>query len=165
MAGDPTCTVRHADVKDAKLLRAIRLEALGDTPEAYGSTYEDAVKWSRLRWRMVAAKWNYYLCERNGRVIGMASGGYNDVHPGTHWLYGMYVTPSERGSGAAALLVETVSEWARGDGARELYLHVTSSVARARAFYEKMGFALNGESIRMDRDPTLTLVTMVRRLD
>ena len=43
----------------------------------------------------------------------MVSGGYNDNHPGTHWLYGMYVTPAARGSGAAELLVEAVVDWAR----------------------------------------------------
>jgi GNAT superfamily N-acetyltransferase len=158
-------SVRHAEAGDARKLRAIRLEALADTPVAYGSTYEDSVKWSRLKWRFAAAKWNYFFGERDGEVVGMASGGFNDSHPGTHWLYGMYVTPSARGSDVAAQLVEAVSEWARAQGAKSLYLHVTESVARARAFYEKMGFRLNGESIRMDRDRSITLVTMVRCLD
>jgi GNAT superfamily N-acetyltransferase len=162
---DLRVSVRHAGAGDGRLLRAIRLESLADTPDAYGTTYEESVTWSRARWRTVAAKWNYYLAECDGAVVGMASGGYNDSHPGTHWLFGMYVTPSARGTGVAAQLVDAISEWARGDGARSLYLHVTESVARARAFYEKMGFQLNGESIKMGRDPSLTLVTMVRALD
>ena len=157
--------VRRANAKDAQKLRAIRLESLADTPAAYGSTYEDSVKWSRLKWRIAAAKWNYFFGERDGEVVGMASGGFNDSHPGTHWLFGMYVTPSARGTGVAGQLVEAVSEWARGEGAKSLYLHVTESVTRARAFYEKMGFRLNGESIKMDRDRSMTLVTMVRNLD
>jgi GNAT superfamily N-acetyltransferase len=156
--------VRHAGVRDAALLRTIRLESLLDTPEAYGSTYEESAAWPDSRWRTVARHWNYYLGECDGTVVGMASGGFNDSHPGTHWLYGMYVTASLRGSGLAAQLVETVSGWARGDGATVLYLHVTESVTRARAFYEKMGFRPNGETIEMDRDPSLKLVTMVRSL-
>jgi GNAT superfamily N-acetyltransferase len=76
----------------------------------------------------------------------------------------MYVTPSERGSGVASQLVETVSTWARDDGASAIYLHVTESVARARAFYTKMGFRENGEIIIMQRDPSLRLFTMVRDL-
>jgi GNAT superfamily N-acetyltransferase len=156
--------VRSADVHDAKALRAIRLEALSDTPEAYGSTYEDSLKWSRLRWRWAAKTWNYYLGEFDGVVSGMASGGMNEEHPGTWWLYGMYVTPRARGSGLADQLVEAVSSWAREQGAPELFLHVTSSVARARAFYKKMGFCENGATIVMERDPSITLVTMVRSL-
>jgi len=68
----------------------------------------------------------------------MASGGYNDAHPGTRWLYGMYVSPSQRGSGLANQLVDAVVSWARGEGAKEIFLHVTKSVARARAFYTKV---------------------------
>jgi len=156
--------IRRIGAKDAQRLRAIRLEALSNTPEAYGSTYEESLRWSRLRWRTMAAKWNYHFAERDGVVVGMASGAFNEQHPGTRWLFGMYVTPSERGSGAAAQLVEAISDWACADGADRLYLHVTDSIARARAFYEKMGFRLDGEVISMDRDPSITLVTMVRSL-
>jgi GNAT superfamily N-acetyltransferase len=156
--------VRSANARDAMALRAIRLEALHDTPEAYGTTFEESLRWSKRRWRMVARNWNYYLGECDGEVRGMASGGYNDAHPGTCWLYGMYVTPSQRGSGLASQLVDAVSSWARGEGARQLFLHVTMNVARARAFYAKVGFVENGETIVMDRDPSITLCTMVKTL-
>jgi len=158
-------TVRHANASDASALRAIRLESLVDTPEAYGSIYEDVSRWSDARWRRAALESNFFLGELGGEVVGMASGGFNGAHPGTHWLFAMYVTPKARGTGIAASLVEVVSSWARRDGANALYLHVTESVARARAFYEKMGFRYNGERISMDRDPSLTLVTMERGLD
>ena len=77
----------------------------------------------------------------------------------------MYVTPSERGTGTAAALVKSIGDWAKSDGVDEIYLHVTSSVPRARAFYEKIGFRPNGESFAMQRDDSLTLITMVRRID
>lgn len=159
------CIVCRADVRDASSLRAIRLEALRDTPEAYGSTYEESLGWSRWKWRRVARDWNYYLAHCDGVVKGMASGGYNDAHPGTCWLYGMYVSAQQRGTGLADQLVDAVATWARGEGAHQLYLHVTRSVERARAFYAKMGFVENGEQIVMDRDPTITLCTMVKNLD
>jgi len=159
------CIVRRAGVSDALVLRAIRLEALGDTPEAYGSTYEESLNWSARHWRKVAKNWNYYLGECDGDVRGMASGGYNDAHPGTRWLYGMYVSPSQRGSGLANQLVDAVVSRARGEGAKEIFLHVTKSVARARAFYTKVGFVENGETIVMDRDPSIILCTMVKTLD
>lgn len=160
-----TCQIRATTSKDAKLLRAIRLEALADTPEAYGTTYEESAAWSWWKWRMVARRWNYFIAECDGSVSGMASGGHNDEYPGTFWLYGMYVTPSARGSGLADDLVERVVQWARANGANELYLHVTESVTRARAFYERVGFRENGVTITMERDPSITLLTMVRRLD
>jgi GNAT superfamily N-acetyltransferase len=60
--------------------------------------------------------------------------------------------------------VNAVEGWARGEGASELYLHVGATVARARAFYVKLGFELTGETFIMHRDETLKLLTMKRSL-
>lgn len=165
MTRESTLTIRHCGLDDWEDLRAIRLEALKDTPDAYGSTYDESVRWSDAQWKNAASTRLYYLADRDGRVVGMVSGGSNDAYPGTRWLYGMYVTSDERGSATAALLVRTIGDWARSHGAAEVYLHVTRSVPRARAFYERVGFHETGESFEMDRDHSLTLVTMVQRLD
>lgn len=165
MTRESTLSIRRCGPEDWADLRAIRLEALADTPDAYGSTYDESVLWSDAKWKNAATTWLYYLAERDGRVVGMVSGGLNEAHPGTRWLYGMYVTPSERGSGTAATLVRTIGEWAKSDGVAEIYLCVTTSVLRARAFYAKQGFRETGEILIMDRDHSLTLLTMVQRLD
>jgi GNAT superfamily N-acetyltransferase len=162
MTNESTLTIRLCGLADWQDLRAIRLEALADTPDAYGSTYEESVRWSDAQWKNAASTRLYYLADRGGRVVGMVSGGFNDAYPGTRWLYGMYVTPSERGSGTAEQLVRSIEEWARGHGVGEIYLHVTTSVPRARAFYEKVGFQPTGESFAMERDKSLTLITMVK---
>jgi GNAT superfamily N-acetyltransferase len=165
MTSESTLLIRQCGAKDWGELRAIRLEALSDTPEAYGSTYEESVRWSDAQWKNSAKTRLYYFAERDGRVVGMVSGGFNDAYPGTRWLYGMYVTPSERGTGTAELLVRSIAGWAKSHGVNEIYLHVGSSVPRARAFYEKVGFRATGESFQMDRDASLTLFTMVHELD
>lgn len=165
MTGESTLNIRLCAKDDWEDLRAIRLEALADTPDAYGSTFEESVRWTDKQWKNAASNRLYYLAERDGRVVGMVSGGYNDAHPGTRWLYGMYVTPSERGTGTAVLLVRAIAQWAKCHGVSEIYLHVTTSVPRARAFYEKVGFRPTGESFEMERDRSLSLVTMVQRLD
>jgi GNAT superfamily N-acetyltransferase len=162
---DRPCVVRRATVNDAAKLRTIRLEALKDTPEAYGSTYEQSLRWTPRHWRKVAKTRNYYLGECDGVVRGMASGGYNEERPGTWWLYSMYVSPSQRGTGLARQLVDEVVAWARGEGASELHLHVGSRSARARGFYTKLGFVERGDVIVMDRDPSIGLHTMVMSLD
>jgi GNAT superfamily N-acetyltransferase len=165
MTRESTLTIRRCGDGDWEDLRTIRLEALSDTPDAYGSTYEESVLWSDAQWKNAAATRLYYLADRDGRVVGMVSGGFNDAYPGTRWLYGMYVTPSERGSGTALLLVRAIEAWATSHDVHEVYLHVTTSVPRARAFYEKLGFRPNGESFEMDRDRSLTLITMVQQLE
>lgn len=163
MSGD-SITVRRCTEADWRALRAIRLEALSDTPEAYGSTYLDAVTWSGDRWRAMVVERPLFICERAERVVGMVSGGTNDERPGTRWMYAMFVATSDRGTNAARRLVDAVSDWARDEGATALYLHVTAALARSRAFYEKVGFVATGDVITMDRDSSITLVTMVRNL-
>jgi GNAT superfamily N-acetyltransferase len=157
--------VRRGGVEDAAALREIRLKSLADTPEAYGSTFDEAAGWDDARWRDVAGRWVYFLAEAGDDVVGMASGGLHDIYPGTWWLFAMYVTAARRGTGVAELLVDVVGEWARSQGAPELYLQVTDLVPRARAFYEKVGFRSNGEVAPLHRDTTVGLVTLVRRLD
>jgi GNAT superfamily N-acetyltransferase len=165
MTRESTLSIRRCGPGDWQDLRAIRLEALADTPAAYGSTYEETARWSDAQWKDAATNRLYYLADRDERVVGMVSGGLNDAHPGTRWLYGMFVTPSERGTGTAALLVKAISDWATGEGVDEVFLHVTMSVPRARAFYEKIGFRPNGECLTMQRDNGLTLITLVRHID
>ena len=145
-------------------LRAIRLEALSDAPEAYGSTYAETVTWPDDWWRSLCRRGNYYVARREGVVVGMASGGTNDQYPGTHWLYGLYVSPSARGTVVAAQLVGAVEEWARREGASSLCLHVTDSAPRAGAFYEKIGFETTGGFVTMSRDRSIHLIEMVKEL-
>ncbi|MEO9180979.1 MAG: GNAT family N-acetyltransferase [Acidimicrobiales bacterium] len=162
---DTTLAIRRCVLGDWNELRAIRLEALADTPAAYGSTYDECRRWSDQQWMNAASRRLFFLAERDGVVVGMVSGGFNDGHPGTRWLYGIYVSPSARGTDTATRLAETVCGWARDEGVDEIYLHVTSILTRALAFYEKVGFRPTGDSVAMDRDPSLTLITMVRDLD
>jgi GNAT superfamily N-acetyltransferase len=161
---DPPVTIRRIESADWSALRGIRLEALTDAPEAFGSTLQGALRLSARQWRHKVATTVYFLAERDGVVVGMVSGGFNDNHPGTHWLYGMYVTPVARGGEVAQLLVGAVVEWARGEGAREIYLHVASGVPRARAFYLKNGFTLTGEPFTMERDPNVMMYTMTKSI-
>jgi GNAT superfamily N-acetyltransferase len=161
---DVAVTLRRVQEEDWNGLRAIRLEALFDTPEAFGSTYDDAILFNEDRWRTMAREHCYFLAERDGAVVGMISGGLNDGHPGTRWMYGMYVTPPYRGSGVANALVDAVCEWAKSEGVDKLFLHVTSAVPRARAFYTKIGFILTGDSFLMPRDASLELLTMEKSL-
>ena len=156
--------MRRCGADDALLLRQIRLEALLDTPDAYGSTYDDSRTFSLDRWAQMAATRVYYLGESEDHVVGMAAGGRNDDQPGTYWLYGMYVSPSQRGSGLARQLVDAVGAWARSEGATALHLHVGSTVARARAFYEKGGFTLTDNVKVMERNPSMHVLEMVKNL-
>ena len=164
MVTEQRLSVHRCTHEDASSLRDLRLEALRDSPDAFGTTYEAASQWTLDEWAMMAGGWNFYLGDVDRHLAGMASGGSHDIHPGTLWLFAMYVSVYARGSGLAQELLDAVVTWARAEGGTVLYLHVSTRAPRARAFYEKVGFRSNGEVMRMTRDPSIELVTMVKSL-
>lgn len=161
---DGTLRMRPGLARDASALRAIRLEALADTPDAYGDTYAECVTWSEETWALKADQWNFYLAESDGRVVGMARGESHDSRSDVRFLFAMYVSPAARGSDAARQLVGAVSAWASAQGVDALYLYVSKAVPRARAFYSKVGFFTTGSSLSMHRDESLVCDEMRRDL-
>ena len=159
-----TLRVRPGLARDAPALRAIRLEALADTPDAYGETYAECVAWNEATWSRKAEEWNFYLAENDGRVVGMARGESHDSRSDTRFLFAMYISPSARGSDAARLLVDAVSAWASVQGVDAIFLYVSNAVPRARAFYTKVGFAATGCSLSMQRNESLVCDEMRRDL-
>ena len=156
--------IQRASGADADRLRVIRLAALRDEPDAFGSILSDAEQFGPAQWKLMASNWNYFLAVHDGRVVGMAGGGRNESLETARWLYGMFVLPDVRGSGVAARLVSEVARWARQEGVETLGLHVTTSLARARAFYFRLGFNDVGPPEPMDRDHSLQLQMMITNL-
>jgi RimJ/RimL family protein N-acetyltransferase len=64
----------------------------------------------------------------------------------------MWVHPAIRGAGAADELVAAVIAWAAFDDAKTLRLDVFQGNARARHFYERLGFRETGQSTVHERD-------------
>ena len=159
-----TARVRPGLARDGAAVRAIRLEALADSPDAFGETYDECAAWSEETWAAKAREWNVYLAEVDDRVVGMARGETHDSQPDRRFLFAMYVSPSARGSGIAQSLVDAVSAWAWTQGVDALYLYVSAAVPRARAFYTKVGFEATGECLAMHRDEALVCAEMRRDL-
>lgn len=81
-----------------------------------------------------------------GRGDGPAEGFVNCVlHPNTFsdrpvcYLEDLYVAPAARGSGLAALLIDTVIETGRQEGWARVYWHTMEDNYRARALYDRYG--------------------------
>lgn len=153
--------IRPSTAADVSALREVRLLALADEPDAFGSTYEESLTYPAQRWVDMATSFNYYLAFDDDLAVGMASGGRFSPYPDARWLYGMFVRPEYRGTGVAVDLVRAVADWVRAQHVRTLGLHVTTSVTRARAFYEKLGFREFGAPEPMERDHSLFLQVML----
>lgn len=126
---------------DAALFREIRLEALRDNPEAFGSTFE-AENAQPLTWfsdRL--GRSNLFGAFHGSELVGIAGlvigEGRKEAHKGL--LVGMYVRPGSRKSGVGHLLVETIIEFAR-ERVELIQLAVVSDNQRARRLYAGLGF-------------------------
>ena len=150
------------------MARDLRLRALADAPDAFGSTFEEETGYGEPDWREWVTGWDeadhgFVVAERDAAWLGMAVGDHEPGRPRAH-LYGMWVEPSERRSGIGAALVDRVVRWASERGAAELHLGVTEGNDGAATFYERLGFEDTG--VRSPLRPGSELVTreMFRRL-
>jgi len=157
--------VRKAVPDDWETLRDIRLAALTDAPDAFGSTRAEQVKFTKQDWlRRIAGNSTFlaYLPEHE-RPVGLA-GGYQE-EPDVAELVSMWVSPLARGRGVGEALIGAVADWAKADStAKILHLWVTESNKPACRLYERTGFSPTGERQPLPSNPTLEEIAMSRPL-
>jgi GNAT superfamily N-acetyltransferase len=158
--------VREVVAGDWEAFRDIRLEALRDTPEAFGSTHQREVAFVEADWqRRIARPGNFlgYLPEASAtEPVGLV--GALEEDPGIFELVSMYVRPPARGRGVGEALIATVVDWAAARNAKSVHLWVTETNKPARLLYERSGFVLTGERQPLPSNPTLGEVAMSRTL-
>jgi GNAT superfamily N-acetyltransferase len=161
-----TATTRKLNADDWKTLREIRLRALLDAPEAFYSTYEDALALDEDAWRARLSTPGRVslLAESDGRAVGMIGGGPasgDERDPEAAMMVSMWVEPESRGTGVADALTTALADWAREQGHPRLLLWVYDAAPRAAAFYRRAGFIHTGrvEVFRNDGRP-LSLLSM-----
>ena len=138
--------IRQVGPDDWKQLRATRLAALQDAPDAFESTYESSLGIDEEEWRRRAAGNAVFLAFDGPDPVGMAIGfADGQTRPGSRDLVSMWVAPTVRGRGVAGQLIDAVAEWARADGAQELHLWVVLGNSSARATYDRAGFVATSE--------------------
>jgi hypothetical protein len=151
-------TVRDLAPGDAAAFQRLRLEGLRESPSAFASSDEEE---RHLSLEVVAER----LAPDPGRcvvgafrdhgLVGVAGlvreGKRKLAHKAFVW--GVYVTPSARRSGAGRLVMLRLLERAASmPGVRQVYLGVNASNEPARRLYESLGFTVYG------REPGCLLV-------
>lgn len=159
--------VRRLRPDEWRELRALRLLALADAPDAFGATLAEAEADPDAAWQLRAGSDDrvVIVAESGGRLVGMASGGRAPVEGNAAGLYSMWVEPAARGSGVAAAIVAAVIAWAREAGYPVVGLGVTTTNARAIALYRRLGFADTGDRHPLREGSGLEIQIMVRPLE
>lgn len=125
---------------DWAAFRAVRLAALRDAPEAFGSGLADWAAAGEQRWRQRLTDVPCtVLAELDGRPAGVASATSPDSD-GAVELISLWVAPFARGRRAGDALVGAVLDWAQRHGARQVVLRVHENNHHARNLYRRNGF-------------------------
>ena len=136
----------HALAQEERAVyKDLRLRALAESPDAFGSTLTKEQNRSDAEWASRLAtgvnSWDLPLvAEVDGEPIGLAWGRIEKSNPDVADLYQMWVAPSHRHLGAGRMLLEAVIAWATAKKARYLQLGVTCGISPARRLYSRAGF-------------------------
>ena len=121
--------------------RAIRLAALKESPEAFVATHEEESALGEDAWRERMRRSRRLVAEREGALIGVVSvGRAGSEEDNAGELFGLWVSPAERGAGVAWQLVQAGADQARSEGRSHLAYWVGADNGRAVAFASGFGF-------------------------
>jgi GNAT superfamily N-acetyltransferase len=149
--------VRRAALGDEPILRDLRLQALSDAPDAFGSTYERELARTPADWQRWLSPGATFILEGSEGPCGIVACAHDAAEPAVVELMAMWVTPSARGSPGGDALVSAVLDWACGEGATTVRLKVVEGNARARRFYERNGFCVTSAHRLRARDGQIEL--------
>lgn len=139
-------TVRRFRPDEAAAFRAVRHEALITSPEFYASVLADEKHRPERYYAdhlATAPVWGVFDGEAPVGMAGLnVQAGARKQHKAVLW--GMYLSPATRGSGAAAELVQAILDHARAEGLDQVQLTCMAANTRALRLYERMGFVRFG---------------------
>lgn len=144
--------VRPFEPGEWRTLRALRLAALGDAPDAFRRSVAEEARRPEAAWAEMleavdrAPDEVSLLATLETRPVGLAYARLESAAPDRAELNAMWVEPAARRAGAGLALVRAAVTWARGRGAREMVLQVTEGNASAERLYVRAGFRPTGEA-------------------
>lgn len=130
--------------------REIRLESLLRDPQAFGSTYAEAVDRTEADWRAWLSRpgLTMLLARTAGQPVGIV-GALRDFDPDDRsvaMIVSMYVTATHRGQGVGRRLLQTILAALEDDPALiRAILHVSRVQLPAQRLYASLGFVPVGE--------------------
>ena len=156
MSGQPArpggagVTIRRLQRRDAEGFRTLRLDALSDSPAAFGTSHHEEADLP-LEWFAAqldpAAERQLYGAFADGQLVGVVGVGREPAAKERHRavIRSMYVAPRARGRGVAtALLDQALTAADAMPGVWQVTLTVTRGNDAAIALYRRQGFTPYG---------------------
>ena len=137
-------TLRFLESHEWEAYRKVRLRALKDCPDAFGSTFEGEVQFSDDDWKARLQRPDVVtvVCEDGcGNHIGLIVGAPYGADAG---LFSMWIAPEARRQGIGGRLVDMVISWAEENNERKILLDVGDLNRPAIGLYASKGFEPTG---------------------
>lgn len=156
-----TARVRRATTADAEAIADVHIATWnvayrGQLPGDFLARLAERRPERIAIWMRAIASGNtrVFVAERDRRIVGLVSVGPPEGEPqpgeGVGELYAIYVHPDAWDTGAGRDLMHTALDELRAIGYQEATLWVLDSNERARRFYERGGWRLDGAT-KVDR--------------
>ena len=144
-----TATIIQLEPARWREYKDLRLQALSDAPQEFGTTLAEAKKYLDKKWRESLALPTSILwfAEVNGKVVGMVGvyWGHGATRRHVANMFGMYVVPDYRKQGIGARLLSEVINVQRADtNISKIKTEVVGGNTAATKLYEQHGFEIIG---------------------
>jgi GNAT superfamily N-acetyltransferase len=140
--------IRYLTLKDHALLRAIRMEALATDADAFGATLAATSSRSDSAWLewlaqvMVPNRKNIIAIELREVPVAMCGFGLSDDNDNGGFIWGMFVSLSERRNGHGRAMLKEAEQWIGAQGRQIVKAQVAAPNQSAIQFYRQAGYSV-----------------------
>jgi ribosomal protein S18 acetylase RimI-like enzyme len=140
-------TVKRIISSDWQEYKKIRLEALKNEPQAFGSSYAKENERTEIEWQNKLAKSEdlngtsfFYAVSKSGLFVAVG-GAYQDNNK--QWnIVAIYTKKEVRGQGLGQRVFKSIINELKARKIKKAYLRVNTLQVAAQALYEKNGFVI-----------------------
>jgi len=149
-----TIIIRESTPSDLIQFRALRLNALQDSPTAFSADYQGNLNQPMSFWEGRVKPDEHgklFFAEHASQLIGMTGIRQGESPKTKHsaGIWGVYVRSEWRGLHIAEALIETCATWATLRQVSIIKLGVTTTNTSAVRCYERCGFTIYGNEPRV----------------
>jgi ribosomal protein S18 acetylase RimI-like enzyme len=154
-----------ATADDVDRLRALRLAALKDTPDAFGAKYEDEAEKPILDWQNRLKNTHWCFVVADGVDIGLLAVDRAEKDRNSDcWLSSWWIRDEFRGSGIPKLMLNWLEQLCIEKKWEKIGLGVWPDNLRAISAYKKLGFTEAEKLLPSRSIPGLMYLAMYRNV-
>lgn len=130
---------------DWRVLRAARLYALLDSPDAFASSYAHESAWGEPEWQRSFNAATWIVAREAQKIIGLAKSVSEPGQRASRHIESAWVAPTHRRRGVLRTLLDALAQISCRMGVTELMLWVLEDNHAAGRAYRALGFEPTGE--------------------